>query len=89
MNEVKKHWTKWLYWFTFAIAIIAVYKTLDSFGYIVDTIKTFLNIITPFLAGALIAYLFYIPARSLEKLIRKIKIDFIQKFNPPPRGILA
>ena len=77
MNEVKRHWTKWLYWFIYAVAVIAVYKTLDSFGEILDFINAFLSIIAPFLAGALIAYLFYIPARSIEGWIRKCKINIV------------
>ena len=27
----QRTWTKWLYWFTFAVAVIIVYKTLDNF----------------------------------------------------------
>ena len=79
MNEVKKHWKKWLYWFLFAIAVITVYKTLDNFNDIMNFINKFLNIMTPFFAGALIAYLFYIPARSIEKKIRKSKVKLIRK----------
>ena len=79
MNEVKKHWTKWLYWFIFAIAVLAVYKTLDSLGYIVNFISGFINVIAPFLAGLLIAYLFYIPARSIESILRKLKVKVIHK----------
>lgn len=79
MNEVKRHWTKWIYWFVFAVAVIAVYKTLDSFGEIINFINKFLSIIAPFLAGTLIAYLFYIPARSIEGWIRKCKWNIIRK----------
>lgn len=79
MNEVKRHWTKWLYWFVYAVAVIAVYKTLDSFGEIIDFINKFLSIIAPFLAGTLIAYLFYIPARSIEGWIHKCKWNVINK----------
>ena len=77
MNEVKRHWTKWIYWFLFAVAVIAVYKTLDSFGEILDFINKFLSIIAPFLAGTLIAYLFYIPARNIEGWICKCKWNII------------
>ena len=79
MNEVKKHWTKWLYWFIYAVAVITVYKTLDSFGEILDFVNKFLSIIAPFLAGTLIAYLFYIPARSIEGWIGKCKWNIIRK----------
>ena len=78
MNEVKRHWTKWIYWFLFAVAVITVYKTLDSFGEILDFINKFISIIAPFLAGTLIAYLFYIPARGIEAKIRKCKLSIIR-----------
>ena len=79
MNEIKKHKTKWLYWFFLAIAVIAVYKTLDSLGYIFEFLGGFFHIIAPFLAGILIAYLFYIPARSIEGIIRKTEVKFVRK----------
>ena len=31
MNEVKKNFSKWMYWFLLAVAIILVYKFLDNF----------------------------------------------------------
>lgn len=79
MKEVKKSWTKWIYWFTFAVAIIAVYKTLDSFNEITDWIKNLFSILMPFVLGIIVAYLFYIPCRKLESVYRKIKIKFIAK----------
>lgn len=26
----EKDWKKWIFWFSFAVAVIAVYKTIDS-----------------------------------------------------------
>ena len=75
MNNKKiKNWTKWLYWFTFAVAIIAVYKTLDNFNDILAFIKKLFGILMPFFMGVLLAYLFYIPSKKLEKLYSKAKI---------------
>ena len=31
MNEVKKNFSKWMYWFLLAVAIILVYNFLDNF----------------------------------------------------------
>ena len=31
MENKNKAWTKWLFWFSLAIAVVAVYKTLDNF----------------------------------------------------------
>lgn len=79
MKEVKKSWTKWLYWFTFAVAVILVYKTLDSFTEIAEWIKNLFSILMPFVLGTLVAYLFYIPCRKLENIYRKIKPKFLAK----------
>ena len=46
MNEIKNHWKKWLYWFLLGVAIIIVYKTLDNFGDITNSIGTFFSIIS-------------------------------------------
>lgn len=76
----KKVWTKWLYWFAFGVAIIIVYKTLDNFNDIRIWISNFLHIIMPFILGIIISYILYIPARSLEKLLKKPKkLQFINK----------
>ena len=79
MKERGKSWTKWLYWFTFAVAVIFVYKTLDSFTEITEWIGNLFSILMPFILGVIVAYLFYIPCRKLESLYRKIKLKFLAK----------
>lgn len=79
MKEVKRNLSKWMYYFLLAIAIIVVYKFFDNFTAIGEVIKNFFNIIAPFLTGALIAYLLYIPASRIEKLLKKSKRKFIKK----------
>ena len=73
----KRNWTRWLYWFTFAVTVIFVYNTLDNFTNILTGIGKFISILMPFLMGILVAYLFYIPCRQIEGLYRKIK--FLRK----------
>ena len=75
----KRVWTKWLYWFTFAVAVIFVYKTLDNFNDISIGIGKLISILMPFFMGILLAYIFYIPCRQIEKLYKKIKPKFINK----------
>lgn len=75
----KKNWTKWIYWFTFAVAVIFVYKTIDNFSDISTWFGKLISILMPFLMGILIAYLFYIPCRQIERLYKKIKPKFINK----------
>ncbi len=69
---------KWLYWFTFAIAIIGFYKLLDDYGYISAWIGNLFGILMPFLIGILIAYILYTPCRRVEKICEKSKIKFIK-----------
>lgn len=77
----KKDWTKWLYWFSFALVVIIIYKTLDNYNEISIWFKNFLTILMPFILGILVAYLFYIPCKLIEKLYKKIKMS--QKFARP------
>lgn len=83
MNEVKKNFSKWLYWFLLAVAIILVYKFLDNFTAIGEAIGKFFEIISPFLAGGLLGYLLYIPASRIERKILKSKNKFIKKKARP------
>ena len=73
MEGKKKGLTKWLYWFILGVAIIAVYKLLDNIGPITIWIKSLFHILMPFIIGLLIAYLFYIPCRSVEKYYKSVK----------------
>ena len=79
MNEVKRNFSKWMYWFLLAVAVILVYKFLDNFTAIGDAIGNFFSVIAPFLVGALIAYLLYIPASRIEKIFLKSKKKIIKK----------
>ena len=74
MNEVKKNCSKWMYWFILAVAIILVYKFFDNFTAIGTAVRNFCDIIAPFLLGALIAYLLYLPEIKIEKSLEKNKI---------------
>ena len=73
MNN-KKNITKWMYWFTFAVAIIIIYKLLDNFSQIGNWLEKFLSIIMPFIIGVLISYILYLPCKKIEELYNKIKI---------------
>ena len=82
MNEVKKNLSKWMYWFLLGLSIIVVYKILDNFSAIGNAISDFFNIIAPFLAGTLLAYLIYIPASRIEKMLSRSKV-----FRKKSRGL--
>ena len=74
MEKKDNIWGKWIYWFIFAVAVILVYKTLDNFTAISNWIKGILNVLIPFIIGILIAYIFYIPCKKIEKLYSKSKL---------------
>ena len=79
MREIKKNLSKWMYWFLLAISVILVYKILDNFTSIGNAISNFLSVITPFLSGALLAYLLYIPASRIEKTFLKNRNKFLKR----------
>lgn len=75
----KSNITKWIYWFIFAVAVIAVYKMLDNFVAIGEFFKNLLGILMPFIMGALVAYILYIPCRKIEVWISNSKRKFFKK----------
>ena len=79
MGENKRVITKWLYWFVFAVAVILVYKTVDNLGEILNWFGKLFSILMPFVIGILIAYLFYMPTKKLEKVYSKTKNKFIKR----------
>ena len=79
MEKKPRTWTKWLYWFTFAVAVIFVYKIFDNFGEITNWIGTLFGVLAPFLMGLLIAYILYLPCRKVEEFYKKRKNRWIRK----------
>ncbi len=79
MEKKNNIWGKWLYWFIFAVAVITVYKTLDNFTQIANWIKGIINVLMPFIIGILIAYIFYIPSKKIERFYSKSKLKLIKK----------
>ena len=73
MKEEKHNIKKWGYWFTLAIAIIAVYNVLNNIPYVVSSIKSFIGVIMPFGAGLLSACILYLPCCKVEKTFQKTK----------------
>lgn len=79
MKNSNYRWGKWVYWFTFAVGIILIYKTLDNFTEIGQWFSKFFSTIAPFLGGILISYLLYMPVKMFENLFKKAKkIKFIK-----------
>lgn len=71
-------WKKWLYWFSFGVAIIIVFNIFNNFDNLKQIIGNFFQILSPFLAGILIAYILYLPSRRIEKLLEKVKLNLLK-----------
>ncbi len=80
----EKNFKKWLFWFTFALASIMVYKFLDNFSTITNFIGNFISVIKPFLIAVFIAYLLYLPCKKIEETLATSKIPIFAKHR---RGI--
>ena len=74
MKKDKKIISKWMYWFSFAVALILVYKVLDSFSDIKLWLSNLFSVLSPFIVGIIIAYILYIPSRKFEQIYGKVKI---------------
>lgn len=80
MEEKRRPIKKWVYWFLFAVAVIAVYKTLDNFEAIGNWLKGLASVLMPFIIAILISYLLYIPCRKVENFYLKAKkLKFVKK----------
>ncbi len=75
----KKDWKKWLFWFSFAVASIVVYKTIDSVSSIISGIGNFFGLIMPFFMALLVAYILYMPCKTIENVVKKTKFNFLKK----------
>ena len=75
----KKEFKKWVYWFSLILVSIIAFKTIDSVIAISGWVSNFFDILSPFLSAVLIAYMLYIPCRSIEDTYRKSNFKILQK----------
>lgn len=82
MKEEKHSVKRWLFWFSLALAIIVLYNVLSNFSNVTNWISNLMGVLMPFIAGILIAYILYLPCRSVETLYKKAKPKkFIHKHS--------
>lgn len=75
-----KHFSKWLYWFTLGLAIVIVYKAVDTLGIAFSAIGNFFSIVSPFIVACFLAYLLYKPCRAIEETFKNTKkLNFLKK----------
>ena len=79
LNFFKKY-SKWATIFVVGAALIAVYKTFSSFGFLANVWNTVMYALQPFIVAFVIAYLLNIPVMRFKALIeKKINIRFVKK----------
>ena len=75
-----KKYSKWATIFVVGAALIAVYKTFSSFGFLANVLNTIMYALQPFIVAFVIAYLLNIPVTRLKALIeKKINVPFVEK----------
>ncbi len=79
MKDLKDNWSKWVQGFILILLAIILYKILDNFSEVCDWFNNFFDVVGPFLAGILIAYLLYMPSKKIEKAYKKSKLKIISK----------
>ena len=78
-EEIKSHWKKWVFLLTLGTLLIVIYKAIDSIGDLTNFVKNLLSIVSPFLAGLLMAYLLYIPESKIERTFKKARTKVLRK----------
>lgn len=77
MKRFEKY-TKWIVAFLLGVALIAVYKTFDNFGAVLEWFLNVLRVIRPFIVGFFIAYVLHLPCKKLERLCGRAKFSPIK-----------
>ncbi len=72
-------YTKWILAFILGVALIAVYKTFDNLREVTDGILHVLQVLKPFIAGFVIAYILNLPCKKISGICRKSKYKFFRR----------
>ncbi|GAA0239402.1 AI-2E family transporter [Metaclostridioides mangenotii] len=79
MKKLKMNWNLWTEGLLFVITVIFIYKVVANLQPIIENIRSFLGVISPFIIGIIIAYFLNVPCNLVEKQISKVKYQFIVK----------
>lgn len=71
--DKKYNWSKWLLAFIFAVAVITVYKTFDNLANVFGAIGSFINLLMPFIIGAILAFFLYPACKKVEEFFSRSK----------------
>ena len=73
-------------YFIFAIGLMLMFVLITNFNIFTDAFGRFWSIISPFLTGAVIAYILNLPCTGLQRLIRKLNNQYVMKQHPAIRA---
>ena len=65
--------------FLLIVLLLIIYKSIDNLSAVGDFFAMLFNAVKPFVTAFLIAYILNMPAKSIEGLLNKTKIKFINK----------
>lgn len=74
-----KRFSSWFSLFLLGAALIVVYKTFDNIDIIWSFAGTIIGILSPFVAGFILAFLLYGPSHRLELLLKKAPLSFVDR----------
>lgn len=81
LNWIKKY-SKWATMFVFGVALIAVYKTFNSFSFIGSIFGKIADAAEPFIIAFVVAYMLNIPAKKLNHFIsEKVPLAKAKKYS--------
>ena len=72
-------YTKWMLIFLLGVALIAVYKTFDNLGDVLNGILEVLRVLRPFVAGFILAYILNLPCKKIAILCQKSRFTFLKR----------
>lgn len=73
MKENKYNINRWSFWFSLALAIIALYNVIGNLTRIGQWLGNLIGVLMPFCLGLLIAYILYLPCKKIEDMYKRTK----------------
>ena len=70
-------------YFILGIGLLIAHRLISEVTFFTGELRNFLTVITPFLAGAVIAYILNMPCSAIERQISKVKNDFVKRKSWP------
>ncbi|KAF1304267.1 AI-2E family transporter [Candidatus Enterococcus willemsii] len=79
MKKIKIDWNYWIIRFLFLMVVILGYKFISNYQIAVNSLRRFIQVLSPFIMGFVLAYLLNGAQKRLEMLIQKFNLPFLTK----------